>query len=211
MKSKLPKRSLAVTPVRYRRQKGEGGLTRDGILKAASELLESAGRSSTALYFHFCDLDSILFEISDAIYEGLTIRFKRDAKRYPDPIRRVEAMMRSYALFGLLNPQAYTLAFIEPKKGHITAVADGKTSKADEALNVFGQAVHEAMQVHQDIERNAKNNAEKITHLLWFAQHGLVTMVIARPETLKKTKPSTLVKEMASLLVRGAFGESAQA
>jgi AcrR family transcriptional regulator len=198
----------------HRRPKGQGGLTRADILASATELLEQTGRkgttiraiaekvgiSSTALYFHFDDLDSILFEICDATYAGLAQRFERDAKRHADPLRRVRAMIQSYAEFGLLHPQAYTLSFVEPKKGHLKTEAQGKTAQSEIALQSFGRAVAEALRA----SGGKTSDVERLTHLLWFACHGLVTMAIARPEVLP-AKSSLLVKAMAELLIDGAF------
>jgi AcrR family transcriptional regulator len=213
--SSAPRAQSAPSSRPHRRAKGQGGLTRSDILAAATDLLEQMGRkgttiraiaervgiSSTALYFHFDDLDSILFEICDATYAGLSERFDRDASRHANPVQRVVAMMRSYVDFGLLHPQAYALSFIEPKKGHLHAEAEGKTPQSEQALSRFAQAVAQARQA----AGNSGLDAGSITHLLWFASHGLVTMAIARPEVLPH-KASTMAKSLAALLAKGAFG-----
>jgi AcrR family transcriptional regulator len=202
-------------PIRpHRRAKGEGGQTRSDILKAASELLEQEGRkgttiraiaekvgiSSTALYFHFDDVDAILFEICDAIYSGLAARFHRDALRCKDPIQRVEAMMRSYLLFGLSNRQAYVLTFMEPQKGHQSTGVKGKTPQAELATVLFWQAVQAAL---VSVGRDPKEG-EKLAKLIWFAVHGVVTMAIARPENFS-VSPEKLSKEMVQLLIKGSL------
>jgi AcrR family transcriptional regulator len=211
---RLAKVGAQVTTRPHRRAKGQGGLTRSEILAAARELLEAEGRkgttiraiaekagiSSTALYFYFADLDAILIEISDSISTWLADSLTGDAKRHKDPLTAVESMLRSYVAFGLANPQAYALTFVDPKKFGQTVSIERSPSQAERAVAQFVESVGIAL---TSVGRN-RREGEKLAHLLWFSVHGLVCMAISRPELLPG-KPELLAKDMAKLLLKGGF------
>ena len=178
------------------------------ILDAARELFVCEGYGSVslrkiarrigytpmAIYVHFRDKSEIL----DCICEESFACFRANAERLDrlelPPRERLAAGLRAYVDFGLEHPHHYQLTFMTPPCG----------SQSLGSRNVIGQDCYHRMRRRvalcmeparapgegaEDSEGGAAGEAGEVSpevelasQTIWTAIHGLVSLLIARPE-----------------------------
>lgn len=175
-----------------RKPKGDGHMRRGEILEAAQRIFlaegyhgatirkiaDEVGVSSTALYMHFKDKDEILLEISDgAISKLLNINSEISARPI-DAVVRVRLMLDAYMAFALENPNAYALVFCS-SSGVLT-------EDRAEATQMLGERCFEKfMGTVREIAASGRlrtGSAESAAQALWSACHGLVSLLITKPD-----------------------------
>ena len=174
-----------------RKPKGDGHLRRAEILEAAERIFvangyegatirkiaDEVGVSSTALYMHFPDKGCILLEISERTIRQLLERNAEIASKPEDAARRVELMLESYMRWGLEHPNAYMLVFCS-----VTPVSDVLGDSLAEisarCYDIFSGVVRELAQEN----RLKSGDADSVAQALWAATHGLVALLITRPD-----------------------------
>lgn len=173
------------------------------ILDAARELFVCEGYGSVslrkiarrigytpmAIYVHFRDKSEIL----DCICEESFACFRANAERLDGlglpPRERLAAGLRAYVDFGLENPHHYQLTFMTPPCG----------SQSLGRRNEIGQDCYQRMRrrvaLCMDVDlaggeggeageaaADVSPEAELAAQTIWTAIHGLVSLLIARPE-----------------------------
>jgi AcrR family transcriptional regulator len=175
-----------------RKSKGDGHTRRGEILQAAQRIFvadgyhgatirkiaDEVGVSSTALYMHFKDKDEILLEISDGAINRLLDLNSEISVRPIDPVVRVRMMLDAYMAFALENPNAYQLVFcgnsgmIDPEKIQATmALGDSCFQKFSAVISEIAAA-----------GRLRVGGTDSAAQTLWAACHGLVSLIIVKPE-----------------------------
>ena len=173
-----------------RKPRGDGHLRRAEILAAAERIFvvdgyegatirriaEEVGVSSTALYMHFRDKSCILLEICQAALEGLLQRTREIADRPRDAVSRVKLMLDSYMRFGLANPNAYRLVYIEGRP---------ESSQWDEQISEVSAQCYQAFAgVVREIAGEGRLRTldpDTAAQAMWTACHGTVSLIITRP------------------------------
>ena len=174
-----------------RKPKGDGHLRRAEILEAAERIFvangyegatirkiaDEVGVSSTALYMHFPDKGCILLEISERTIRQLLERNAEIAAMPLDAARRVELMLESYMAWGLEHPNAYMLVFCS-----VTPVAnvlgDSLAEISARCYDIFSGGVREL-----GVQGRLKTgDADSVAQTLWAATHGVVALLITRPD-----------------------------
>ena len=187
-----------------RKPKGDGHLRRGEILQAAERLFvelgyegatirriaDEVGVSSTALYMHFRDKSEILLELCEEAFAKLLAQNTEIVKRQMCPVERVRAMLEAYIDFALANPNAYQLLFCMPPTAFSEAQRADVQTLGRRCFEQFRGAVG---QVAAE-KRLRTGDVEAAAQALWTAAHGLVALLITRPnfewrppETLKAT------------------------
>ena len=180
-------------PVRSaRKPKGDGHLRRGEILEAAQRIFlaegyqgatirkiaDEVGVSSTALYMHFRDKDEILLEISDTAINRLLALNSEISGRREDPLSRVRLMLQAYMTFALENPNAYQLVFC----GHGGMLSDDKVAATQELGERCFRKFLGVVQEIAAVDRLKLGTAESAAQSLWTACHGLVSLLITKPD-----------------------------
>lgn len=173
-----------------RKPKGEGHERRGEILAVAERIFvekgfegatirkiaDEVGLSSTALYMHFADKGEILNEICRNAFERLLERQLRCANSSTDPLICIRDLSRGYMEFGFEHPNAYRLAFMMPT----LPSSDGSETVAQQAAaqlyTNFVTAIDGAIKAGQ-----LKGDVTVVTQLLWVSVHGLVSLIITKP------------------------------
>jgi AcrR family transcriptional regulator len=175
-----------------RKPKGDGHLRRAEILEAAERIFvaegyegatirkiaDEVGVSSTALYMHFPDKSCILLEICEGAIRQLLERNAEIAAKPMDATSRVTLMLESYMRWGLAHPNAYELVFSNVR--HITAVIKGEVMTADlgaQCYEIFSGVVREIAAEG----RLRTGTADSAAQALWASCHGLVALMVNRP------------------------------
>lgn len=176
-----------------RKPKGDGHLRRAEILTAAERIFvaegyegatirkiaDEVGVSSTALYMHFPDKACILLEICQATIRNLLERNAEIAARPIDPAARVKQMLDSYMRWGLEHPNAYALVFCNTGRLSSLVISD-EDATADlgaQCYQVFSGVVREIAAEG----RLRTGTADSAAQALWASCHGVVALMITRP------------------------------
>ncbi|WP_421931634.1 TetR/AcrR family transcriptional regulator [Phenylobacterium sp.] len=183
--------TTAVTTRRSaRKPKGDGHLRREEILTAAERIFvaegyegatirkiaDEVGVSSTALYMHFPDKGGILLEICERTIIQLLERNAAIAAKPLDAATRVKQMLDSYMRWGFEHPNAYLLVFagVHP----VSPIwHDGTADMSARCYDIFSGAVREIAAEG----RLRTGTADSAAQALWAACHGVVALLISRP------------------------------
>ncbi len=174
-----------------RKAKGHGHLRRAEILRAAERIFvaegyegatirkiaDEVGVSSTCLYMHFRDKDEILLEICTAAMEQLLSLNTDISARVADPVERVRMMLAAYVDFALGNPNAYRLVFCDSP-----LVGSDEKQQATQALGA--QCFARFTDVVREIAAQGRlktGDPRAVHQALWAACHGLVALMITKP------------------------------
>lgn len=198
-----------------RKPKGQGAERREEILDAALSLFsqagvhavstrqiaELAGISQPALYAYFATKDDIAAELCVRAFAVLGERMAQARVEYRPSPETFERCLRVYIDFGLEQPNAYRVAFMLEKGGVATERAEGGPMIA--GLDVF-QAFHEIIGGFHAQGLLAGDDPLAVTQSLWAGLHGLVALLIARPE-FPWVEREALIAGHVAMLRRGAL------
>jgi AcrR family transcriptional regulator len=174
-----------------RKAKGDGHLRRREILEAAERIFvvegydgatirkiaDDVGVSSTALYMHFRDKDEILHEICLAAVQTLLDQNSDIAGRPTDSVTRFRLMLEAYMRMGFEHPNAYLLVFCAAPRGGPSPIRD---ATAEVSARCYDRYVGVVREIAAE-GRLRVGDAETAAQALWAACHGLVALVITRP------------------------------
>jgi AcrR family transcriptional regulator len=208
--------TLTKPPRSARKAKGDGHLRRAEILHAAERIFvrdgyqgatirkiaEEVGVSSTALYMHFSDKDQILVEICTRAMEELLAINSDISARPIDAVARVRMMLEAYVGFALRNPNAYRLLFCATPIEHSPHRQDATAKTGGECFERFSGVVREIAAEG----RLKTGDTVTVAQTLWAACHGMVTLVITRPN-FDWSPPETFMRVMIDGLLFGLVAD----
>lgn len=200
-----------------RKPKGQGAERREEILDAAQSLFaqkgvhavstrqiaEIAGISQPALYAYFTTKDDIAAELCVRAFAILGQRMADARVGYTPTTENFDRCLRVYIDFGLDHPDAYRVAFMLEKSvdGSFLEKTGGKPMAAGkEVFQVFVEMIGE---LHAG-GLMAGDDVMAATQSLWAGLHGLVSLLIARPE-FPWIERETLIATHVAMLRRGAL------
>jgi AcrR family transcriptional regulator len=200
-----------------RKRKGQGAERREEILDAAQSLFaqkgvhavstrqiaEIAGISQPALYAYFATKDDIAAELCVRAFAILGQRMDRARADYRPTAENFERCLRVYIDFGLDHPDAYRVAFMLEKSvdGSFLEKTGGKPMEAGKA--VFAVFVEMVGEFHARGE-TVSDDPMAAAQVLWAGLHGLVSLLIARPE-FPWVERERLIATHVAMLRRGAL------
>jgi len=199
-----------------RKAKGDGHLRRAEILRAAERIFvaegyegatirkiaDEVGVSSTCLYMHFRDKDQILLEICTAAMEELLALNSEIAARPVDPVERVRMMLTAYVEFALGNPNAYRLVFCaSPLAG-----SDEKLQVTQELGALCSERFLGAIREISAQGRLRTGDPRAVHQALWAACHGLVSLMITKPN-MDWVEPEVITTVMIEGLLFGLIAD----
>jgi AcrR family transcriptional regulator len=201
-------RELRSPPRSGRKAKGDGHLRRAEILRAAERIFvadgyegatirkiaDEVGVSSTCLYMHFRDKDEILLEICTAALEELLAQNSEIAALPVDAVERARLMLRAYIQFALRNPNAYRLIFCSP-------VVTGTPERPTTAKEIGDSCGERFLMVVREIAAEGRlktGDPHAVHQALWAACHGLVALMITKPD-----RDWASVEDLTAVLVEG--------
>jgi AcrR family transcriptional regulator len=174
-----------------RKAKGDGHLRRAEILEAAERIFvaegydgatirkiaDEVGVSSTALYMHFADKACILHEIVEGVLSQLLDRNTEIAGRPLDPVVRTRMMLDAYMRWGLEHPNAYHLVYCAPAQDSADPRPERTSEFAEKSYEAFSGVVREIAASG----RLRTGTGDSAAQALWMSCHGVVALMIARP------------------------------
>jgi AcrR family transcriptional regulator len=198
-----------------RKRKGLGPERREEILAAALRLFAqyglygvstrqiaaAVGISQPTLYAYFPSKHAMVEELHERAFKDL---HRRLVAGVGDLMTRdsLASGLRIYVDFGLENPDAYRVAFmIEDPIGR--PASGGNLEVSPGAQAAFGVLRASVAAMHaQGLTRS--NDPEQLAQSLWAGMHGLVSLLIARPE-FPWVERETLIRGHLDLLIYAAM------
>jgi AcrR family transcriptional regulator len=177
------------SPRRSRARRGEGDLLRDEILLAAERLLierggedavsiraiaDAVGVTPPSIYMHFADKEELFVAVCDGRFQELDRLSQEAAAAATDPIDEIRRRGEAYIRFGLDNPEQYRILFMDPE---LTDTGQEQVQKWA-CLQHMVEAVQRAMADGGLVG----DDPFLLTVGLWAAVHGLVSLLITKPE-----------------------------
>ncbi|WP_292008718.1 TetR/AcrR family transcriptional regulator [Chryseobacterium sp.] len=182
----------------HERRQREKESIRANILQAAFGLAKTEGwgalsirkiadaieYSAPVVYDHFENKEAILFEISLNGFKLLHNELVKAKKKYDTPEEQLTAIVDTYWNFAFQNKEYYQLMF------GLGMQCSGKGQMKEE-ISSFQDMIYDC--TYQIIKKNgsAPENACHMSHALFSAVHGLISIMMMRrsdiPETMNKT------------------------
>jgi AcrR family transcriptional regulator len=198
---------------RTRSRRGEGDQLRAEILAAAERLLietndESAlsiraiaaavGVTPPSIYLHFADRNDLVFAVCERQAQQVDDVMEQAAREGSDPWDRIRRRGLAYLRWGLDNPEHYRILMMSrpddtPKRFVDQRLAD--TSGLAAVAEDIGLAAADGLIA--PVEDPVKEG-----ELFWMVIHGMVSMLIAKPE-LPFGPPEEIFGAMFDLVYRG--------
>jgi AcrR family transcriptional regulator len=147
----------------------------DGLNNVSTRrIAHAAGISQPSLYAHFATRDAIAVELCCRAFETLHDLLEKAGRSTTDPLEKVHRIGRTYIDFGLQNEAAYRVAFmLEMPAEHV----DENSRVLDAGVRAF-DVLHRAIASLFPDPVQASLTAQSA----WAALHGLVSLLLARPE-----------------------------
>jgi AcrR family transcriptional regulator len=177
---------------RSRARRGEGDRLRNEILVAAETLLiatndqaalsiraiaAAVGVTPPSIYLHFADRNDLIFEVCERHWRQLELAMAEAVEGITDPIGRIRARGRAYLRFGLDNPEHYRILMMSRPDDTPDRFSDERlagTAGIEVIAGEVGAAIAAGDLPDQDPFEAAC--------LLWIAVHGLVSLLISKPD-----------------------------
>ena len=137
------------------------------------QIAHAVGISQPSLYAHFANRDAIAVELCIRAFQQLEQRLGAVDARLTG-LERVRELCRAYITFGLEQPAAYRVAF------HADIAVDDE-SGMHRGLEAGISAFSILRQAYADIIADAAQ-AELAAQTVWAGIHGLVSILLTRPE-----------------------------
>jgi AcrR family transcriptional regulator len=187
---------------------------RSSILEAAKDLFAEDGfqnvsirkiadkieYSPATIYLYFKDKDAILFDLHNEGFRKLFHR-QRDNAKLKDPVKRLDALLKSYLEFALDEPEYYDLMFMLftplPK---ILETAEWRYGRR--AFRLLAETVKEC----QAKGMFKGTSVEAASLAIWGSVHGVASLLIRKrismlpEETLPQTAREALAMVSSHLL-----------
>lgn len=200
-----------------RKPKGQGAERREEILDAALSLFsqrgvqavstrqiaERAGISQPALYAYFATKDDIAAELCVRAFAILAERMAAARVDHVPTPEAFERCLRVYIDFGLDHPDAYRVALMLEKSvdGSFLEKTGGRPMAAGlETFKAFLEIVSDFHARGMTVD----DDPMVATQVLWAGLHGLVSLLIARPE-FPWIDRERLIATHVAMLRRGAL------
>jgi AcrR family transcriptional regulator len=178
---------------RARSPRGQGEHLRDEILTAAERMLietndqsslsiraiaAAVGVTPPSIYLHFADRNDLVFAVCERQAEQLEQAMAEAAESVEDPWERIRRRGYAYLRWGLDNPEHYRILMMTRPDQTPDRFIDERL--ADTAgLVPVAEDVAAAIASAQVV---AAEDPLEITKLLWMMIHGMVSLLISKPD-----------------------------
>ncbi len=143
------------------------------------QIASAVGISQPSLYAFFPNRRALEAEVYTRVFEELTSRIVEGLDALKRGSCDICDLGKIYVDFGLTHPDAYKLAFMVEKLDPVPAVSSG-----DDCISVAGLKAFYLLREAVDLTLGAglpPDELELLAQSLWAALHGLVSLLLARP------------------------------
>ncbi|MDQ2754797.1 MAG: TetR/AcrR family transcriptional regulator [Actinomycetota bacterium] len=177
---------------RSRSQRGQGDRLREEILAAAEALLiqtsdqsalsiraiaSAVGVTPPSIYLHFADRNELLFAVCERHALQLEAAMVAAADGLNDPLERLRSRGAAYLNYGLDHPEHYRILMMSRPDSTPDRFID------ERLVDTAGLSpVIEDLQAAVDRGLIAPQDPMKAAQLLWMLIHGMVSLLISKPD-----------------------------
>jgi AcrR family transcriptional regulator len=141
------------------------------------EIAKKIGYSSTAIYLHFNDKDSLIRELCDTDFLALASNLNQ-ILAIEHPVERMVALGQSYAEFALTHPNHYRIMFMSQRPS--CSPEDSKVPQGSAEHDAYAQLKLVVQDVYaQGLFREDLQDADLIAQTIWAGIHGVCSLEIA--------------------------------
>ncbi len=193
----------------HERRQREKENVRASILDAAFSLAKTEGWASLSMrkiadaieysapvvYDHFENKEAILYEISLNGFHCLHIELLKAQNAYDEPEDQLKAIVDAYWKFAFKNKEYYQLMF------GLGMQCSGKGMMKEE-FSSFQDMLYEC--TYKIIKKNGSKieNACHMSHALFSAVHGLISIMMMRNDDIPSTMNKTTLDETVSAFIK---------
>ncbi len=131
-----------------------------------------------SIYLHFADRNDLVFAVCERHAEKLDQAMAEATEGIEDPWERIRRRGYAYLRWGLANPEHYRILMMSRPDATPDRLLDERL--ADTAGLVPAAADVAAAMAKGQIATSA--NPVEMTEVLWMMIHGMVSLLIAKPE-----------------------------
>jgi AcrR family transcriptional regulator len=143
------------------------------------QIAAAVGISQPSLYAFFPNKQALEAEVCTRAFEELTSRITAGLAALKRGNSDISKLGRIYVDFGLAHPDAYRLAFMVEKPELASAASSGDDPILEAGLKAF-YLLREAVGLTIGAGQRPQE-LELLAQSLWAALHGLVSLLLARP------------------------------
>jgi AcrR family transcriptional regulator len=172
--------------VQERRNRDKENL-REEILDAARTLIAKEGYENLSIrkiaerieyspgtiYLYFKDKSEIVGEICDQTFTKLDQNLSAIVADNGDPLEALRRGLRTYAMFGIENPDHYIITFMQRMPEQMTPQEDGPGVRSFGCLRARVRAAVDA-----GVTRS--QDVEEIAQTLWAGIHGVTALLVIK-------------------------------
>lgn len=144
------------------------------------QIASAVGISQPSLYAFFPNKQALETEVGTRAFEELTSRITEGLDALKRGSCDIRDLGKIYVDFGLAHPDAYRLAFMVEKPSSVAAVNGSEDPILAAGLKAF-YLLREAVTFSFGA-RLKEGELELLAQSLWAALHGLVSLLLARPD-----------------------------
>jgi AcrR family transcriptional regulator len=162
------------------------------------KLAERIDYSPTTIYLYFKNKDDLLFAICEEFFADFFARLNHIRSLAQDPVETLRQAFLYLVEFGLKNPNQYKVIFFTKSVYGTMDQFVEKESMARNTYLVFKEMVRDCIEAGRLRERDE----DVIAPALATASHGLVTMLLYRPDVLNR-RGDVIARSLVDALLRG--------
>lgn len=162
------------------------------------KLAEKIDYSPTTIYLYFRNKDDLLFAICEEFFAGFFAELNYIRSVSQDPIETLRQAFLYLIGFGLKNPNQYKVIFFTKSVYGTMDQFVEKESMARSTYLAFKEMVRDCIKAG----RFRELDEDVIAPALATASHGLVTMLLYRPDALNK-RSDVIARSLVDALLRG--------
>jgi len=162
------------------------------------KLAEKIDYSPTTIYIYFKNKDDLLFAICEEFFADFFAELNRIRSVSQDPIDTLRQAYLYLVEFGLKNPNQYKVIFFTKSVYGTMRELVEKESMARNTHLVFKEMIRDCIKAG----RLRELDEDVIAPALATASHGLVTMILYRPDFFNK-KSDVIAHSLVDALLRG--------
>jgi len=163
------------------------------------KLAEKIDYSPTTIYIYFKNRDDLLFALCEEFFADFFSELKRIRSISQDPVETLRQALLYLIEFGLKNPDQYKVLFFSKSDVYGTQEEFGKSeSMARNTSVVFKEMIRDCIKAGRFLDLDENVTAPALATV----SHGLVTMILYRPDSFKK-KSKVIARSLVDALLRG--------
>lgn len=202
-----------------RKAKGHGAERREEILAHALRLMsdtgvhnvstrqiaQAVGISQPTLYAYFPNRHALIAEVGSRAFRALAERMRAAASTPGTAEDRLKAAAHNYISFGLEQPDAYRVAFmIEAGPGERRGGEDKVLAAGIATFAIHRQCVADYLPA-----TTSESDITLIAQSMWASLHGLVSLLIARPDFPWADRQRLIERHVAAMAHGYELGQKA--